>query len=48
MRAYDSYYATYAAGSYEATLSGLLARPDWLLVRHQNDLWVLEYTGAHG
>jgi hypothetical protein len=48
MRAYDAYYATYTPGSYEATLSGLAARPDWQLVRHQGDLWVFVYLGAHG
>jgi hypothetical protein len=47
MRAYDAYYATYTAGSYEATLRGLAARPDWTVARHQEDLWVFQYTGAH-
>jgi len=47
MRAYDAYYATYTAGSYDATLTSLADRPDWTLVRHQDDLWVFQYVGAH-
>jgi len=48
MRAYNAYYGTYTAGSYDATLTGLAASPDWTLARHQDDLWVFQYVGAHG
>jgi hypothetical protein len=46
MRLYDEYYATYTAGSLDATRRGLLASPDWVLARHQGDVWVFRYRGV--
>lgn len=45
MRGYDAYYATYAAGTYQATLEQLTRSPEWEVVRHSGDLWVLRYLG---
>jgi hypothetical protein len=45
MRGYDAYYATYAPGTYQATLQQLTRSPDWEVVRHSGDLWVLRYLG---
>ncbi|MGZ6777158.1 MAG: hypothetical protein ACXVGD_21690 [Blastococcus sp.] len=45
MRMYDEYYATFTQGSFDATLYGLVMRPDWEVVRHVNGLWVLRYLG---
>jgi hypothetical protein len=45
MRGYDAYYATYAPGTYQETLQQLTRSPDWEVVRHSGDLWVLRYLG---
>jgi len=46
MSVYDEYYATYTAGSLEATRRQLLASPEWVLARHDGDVWVFRYRGA--
>jgi hypothetical protein len=44
MRAYDAYYRTYRLDDYQRTLDGLRTSHDWELVRHEDDLWVFQYT----
>jgi hypothetical protein len=45
MRQSDAYYATFTAGSYQATIDALLTSPQWQLARHQDDVWIFRYRG---